>query len=423
MYKRKRVDAKGDKGKNRFFPVSILILTLMSVSGCAHPATVDQTPPISSPPLELNASSVEGLSNESCKAPKTSPHSVAFGFPRDENLIPSSGNLKGVMIFVEFTDVRGDDSPEEVGRKFTEKFEEFYQTNSYGQLQVKVDIMPNYYLIDRTSTSFGMDTWSQGNPEEYFAAGIISADKDIDYSQYDFVIVMPPSDIKAIIYGPAFPGTPEFASLKNVPSERQVYRGAVGGADQRNEFDFTGWIWLSHEFGHVLGMEHQYNSHGLPNPIWDLMDNVYTDAAPSLFAWHRFQLGWFSESQLACYKLEEALNQIIQLPLSPLDSQDQRLKSAMVRLSEHKVLVVEVRSESPIDKLRYGHEGVLAYIVDTTLSGEAFPIKLVVSDDSDLAGQPVGTLEVGDSVTAEGFEISYLGQDDEGHWISIRSSN
>jgi M6 family metalloprotease-like protein len=366
---------------------------------------------------DIRATSTVNLDPKQCMAPRTTEREVGFGFPRPEILMASSGNIRGLMIFVEFNDVKGTDNPLEVGPKFTRKFEEFYAVNSYGALQVEVDILPDYYLIPKDSGSYGMNTWNGGDPGAYFGDGIRAADADVDFGEYDFVVVMPPSGISRILYGPAFPYFER--NWQNLPRERDVYRGVVGGADQRNQQDFTGWIWLAHEVGHILGMEHQYNNFDRPAPVWDLMDNVYIDLAPGLFAWHRYQMGWLTAPRLACFSFEQA-QRGISLPLSSLDDQGDSLKSVMVRLTEYKVLVIEARLESPFDKLSAAHQGILAYVVDTSLSGFANPVKLAVkSFDKNFQGQPIGTLSPGESVDVEGFTVENLGVEGSAHWVSV----
>ena len=134
------------------------------------------------PPQGTQQTSLVGLSHEACKAPRTAPWDVALGFPRGSSLMPSVGNLRGLMVFVEFNDVKGNDNPLVVGPKFTKPFERFFSINSYGKLNITVDILPKYYSINKDSGSYRMDVWSSGDAVGYFRDGIIAADSDVDYS-------------------------------------------------------------------------------------------------------------------------------------------------------------------------------------------------------------------------------------------------
>lgn len=341
---------------------------------------------------------------------------TGFGFPRSQNRLSNKGNVKGIMLFVEFNDVKGTDEPLVEGKKFTSNFEDFYRTVSYGKLNFSVDIHPNYIPIKRDSISYGMNEWGKGDPRAYFRDGLSAADPLVDFSNYEFVILIPPSGISNIIYGPTALSSPPESWAKT--DEKIIYNGVVGGSDQRNR-ESTKWIWLSHEIGHALGMEHQYS--GYPHPIWDLMDNVYVAYGPELFAWHRFLQGWLMESQVACIDSEYLATESAIFNISPLSEASSTTKAVIIKLSDQEALVVETRVNSKFDKFPKAEEGIIVYIVNVNKKSNESAIKLIPpSRSTQIENYDIGTLKVNDSVLSNGYEIINLAEGKSGFTVQIK---
>jgi M6 family metalloprotease-like protein len=349
----------------------------------------------------------------SCQYRSNSGSITGFGFPKHPKSLPSQGELAGLMVFVNFTDVKGTDDPLVVGSKFTKKFEDFYYAQSYGKLKIKTTIIPKYLEINKASGSYGMDTWGGGDPGKYWLDGLSAASQIEELSKYDFVVVMPPNTIQKIIYGPAFPGW----SPSQFPNLKPYFSGAVGGADQRNKQDSTGWIWLSHEIGHTLGFEHQYGYY--PQPIWDLMDNVYIDTAPALFGWHRFIQGWLDDNQVLCLS-DPKPGLSIEVRLDPLEGNSPSTKLALIKLTPSTLLGFEYRKRLGFDKLPAEAEGVLVHTIKPTSRSNQRAIDIVKTDGlASTAGQRYGVLKSGQSLELGSHSIKVLTMDSSGATILI----
>jgi hypothetical protein len=154
-----------------------LCLGALFLSGCAVVRTVlpfgEQTPE----PYEL------------IEVPTSA--SGAFGFARKVDPLPSKGTLNALVIFAQFRDEAGDSSvPDYAGNLFDAElpgsFAHFYDTMSFGQLQIRGRSLPKRYTSPLPKS--GYVTKRPGERGRYadFVEDILElVDADIDFGEFD----------------------------------------------------------------------------------------------------------------------------------------------------------------------------------------------------------------------------------------------
>lgn len=359
---------------------------------------------------------------------------TGFGFPRSPNRLKNYGDVRGILVYVEFRDVKGTDNPLISGSGMSSSLSDFYSKMSYGKLNFKVDIHPNYISMDVNSDSYGMMQNYKGNPWAYFKDGIRFSDPYIDYTPYEFVVFMPPEGIKNIAWQAAFPLPPN--DPHGLTSEKYILNGAVGGRSWRagaitpngtTNSAANEWLFLAHEIGHNLGMEHHYDP--FKAAIWDLMHSLFTPS-PALFAWHRFLQDWFSDTQILCSDLNFYSGRKGVVDISALSVVDNNLKTVMIKTSEEEVIVIETRKKAPYDLIDAdpSKEGVLVYKVNVNRKSDEGAISIITTKNprkiqlsNGLAGL-AGTFGVGEYIETDGLRITNLGTSKNGYYVEIKKS-
>lgn len=288
------------------------------------------------------------------------------GFPKGPNRLKSKGTIKAAMIFVEFTDVKGTDNPITEARKFTGFFNEYWNSVTRNQLRFNFQVHPKYIKINKSSLSYGMDSYGGGEPADYLADAVKAADPVVDFAGVEVIYVIPPAATKNIVYGPAFPMDSGGNAIKT--KEGLIYSAVVGGSDSRNSSDRLKGVWLAHETGHLFGLPHPYASKDIA--VWDLMH--WDSGAPELLGWSRFVNGWIRDSEVDCLDFTKVSKSTTTHLLEPLSRTARGKKLVVAKVSNHKVLVLETRRVTKADLLTKNEEGVIAYFVDMKKYGDYY---------------------------------------------------
>lgn len=348
---------------------------------------------------------------------RTNYFGTGFGFPRSPYRLKNTGEVNGLFLYVEFNDVKGNDDPEKDAATYVPKFIKYYKAVSYGQLTFKVDVYPKYLPISKDSSSYGMNVWTGGNPWQYWKDGLTAAAPYVNFGKYDFVVVIPPSGIKEIIYGPSMPLPP--TDKTGYTAQKYIYNGLMGGADQRN--NATRWIWLAHEIGHDLGMEHQYSFDG--QAVWDLMNNVYDFTAPELLGWHRFLQGWMTPEKIACLEKSVINSTPLTIRLKPLSGSGPGTHLVIIKYTTQTALVVEYRTITEFDTLDGDKnlEGIIVYQVDVGKDSNQNAVTMVTTSNPNrnMRRNIVGSLQVGESVSKNGLKLTVISQNSEGYLVQL----
>lgn len=351
-----------------------------------------------------------------------------LGYPAYGEM-PSLGPVKIAIIPVDFSDSPGGAAPSYLLEQMRTA-DRWIKQYSHGKMNYVWDFKPKwvrapkasrfydlskkYIAPDGSYTTVGKDPQSR---EQAVAQLFEAASKTHDLSNTEFVFFVLPKNIgKKVEFGMA--GRDEI--VKTSSATYQLGFGTNAGYAHSVGELWHAWL---HEtlhshglIGHAPGNEYPYNI-------------MAYDGGPgqSLTAWDTFILQWFDDNQVACFDRATLGSETV--TLTSMDVAAPGLKTAMVRLSEHEMIVIESRRKSTFTKgFPLGFSGVQAYYLTTKHDGQRYDYGLgrdvekkyfayylqVDSMDHGLGQPSVGRLMnlnvvayLGDTMTYKGVKIRF----------------
>lgn len=295
-----------------------------------------------------------------------------LGYPAYGEM-PALGPVKIAIIPVDFSDNPGGAAPSYLSgqMKTADRWIKHY---SHGKMKYVWDYKAKWVRAPKATKYYNLSKTSIGPDGSFITKGkdpqtkdqavtqlFEAAEKTYDLSKAEYVYFIFPKNIgKKIEF--SVDGRNEIVKTKT-----KTYQLGFGtSAGYAHSFGELWHQWL-HEtlhshglIGHAPGNEYPYNI-------------MAFDGGPgqSLTAWDTFILKWFDDNQVACFDIETLKSETV--TLTSMDIAAPGVKTAMVRLSEHEMIVIESRRKSTFTKgFPNGFYGVQAYYLTTKHDGQRY---------------------------------------------------
>ncbi|OJF15183.1 hypothetical protein BG844_05885 [Couchioplanes caeruleus subsp. caeruleus] len=282
------------------------------------------------------------------------------------------GTLRAVFLFVDFSDAVGT-SAELTERKdrFATSVGDWMRSASYGKANLSTTFTSSWRRMPRAQSAYAGYHQTFDGHRSYLQDAVNASDAVVDFRNVDLVYVISPRTATTINVSSALIA-PTGLGLMADGVER---RFAVNLGTSVDDWDYK---LVNHETGHLFGLPDLY-TYGQPWPQlhepvggWDLM-GLISAPAPDHLAWHKWKMGWLNDSQISCRTARGKTS----ATLTPLGTTG-GLKTAVVKVTPHRAIVVENRQVSPQDVTSpCFRPGVLVYAVDTTVGGGNRPVTVL----------------------------------------------
>ena len=332
---------------------------------------------------------------------------VDLGFPNNGPM-KSLGTVNVHVLFADFPDAPSSITTSSVFDLLEPVNNNFYQEMSYGRLNLNLIPYHSWLRLSQPSAHYAEGIKTFFGHLEFIQEAVDLADSQVDFSASDLVVVMSNPDAEEIGYGPALGTLTDFYAIK--ADGNNIRAGITSGYD----LNHWGGIWLAHEMGHSLGLPdlYRYGGGDIHQYVgtFDIM-GLISGKAPGFFAYERWLLGWLDDTQVFCHSQGSAAVELQQLETPG------GIKAAIVHLSSTRALVVESRRKAGFDA-SLSKEGVLVYLVDTTIGRGEGPIvvKPGVSSGAMKENAPMVT---GDVYDFENVRIEVLSSAAESDIVEI----
>ena len=358
---------------------------------------------------------------ESCKIkdagvagaiPNNPQRHFVSGFPN----YPERANFlnKATLQFVavDFSDLVGQRSPAEDLREITRFLTEFFTRQTAKKLDINFRIPDKYVRMPKPVADYNLAVdffsgkWSPNNSFDYVKEAVRVTDPSIDFASASMFAVVVPAEVKRsqIAGFVAQSGEP---GQQIMTQEGGIYNFLLmAGPTNTPEFELLNW---AHEYAHLFGLTDIRNTVDVTRQdssdlgVFDLMNSMI---APELLAWQRFLLGLLEDSQVRCVTNGKSLTHRI-VPVAQPESLE---KMVVIPISNYRAIAIESRRAHGYDQnLGTLNEGILVYTIDTAIPYRYSTMKLIPSPSStDSMWRRDAVLKVGESITYEGWKVTYI---------------
>jgi M6 family metalloprotease-like protein len=284
----------------------------------------------------------------------------------------AKGPQKVIVVLVEFPDRKHSVITERIRQIVFNDLSAFYKEASYGLMSVTGDITNSWHQTQTSLSKLDLQEWKydENDMKLFEKEAIESADKDVDYRQYDFVILVAAGEV-----------WPHAACHLAVLAGYTGLRGIVV-----NEESPLGTY--AHELGHVLPSNYEPRQGcGLPDLYsyeasekghdpnifvgpWDIMGE--SNRLRRFSAWSMMEFGWITPETI-----NAGARSTVPIVLAPLEDDSGR-RVLVLPISETMSYVIEVRRQIGSDK-NLPIEGILIYLVDLSKENGYGPVRVIDS--------------------------------------------
>jgi hypothetical protein len=313
---------------------------------------------------------------EECKIEDKRPPELRFsgatGFPAAEFRMPSNGEVTVAIVPIDFPDALGAVEPMSLIRKELETIDAWTELFTDGRLKYKWVFseewltMPKdskFYVWDKSyisdGDSFKMSDKQLQSNEKQASQVFTEAEKVMDLEEVDYAWIFSNPEAKLVDWGPG-PTNSATQTIKTKNGTYELDYFPIGTYLFGNvpEYSHQRPLWTSmlHEMGHAHGLA----GHA-PGNEWTF---DYMTAGGTLNAWNGWLMGWIPDEDFVCLDGTKASNQT--LILDSVDLHRGGTIAAVVKLSDHEVLVIESRRKGPFSiDFNPGFNAVMGYYVNT----------------------------------------------------------
>jgi M6 family metalloprotease-like protein len=263
-----------------------------------------------------------------------------------------------------------------------EKVSNFYSSVSNGTFKPNFYVFPSYVRMSENSGHYGRilekDELINGEWESHHLThdALELIDGKVNLDEYEGAIVV-------VSGGESLSGRIALATSQDEGLDKhrsgEIHNTILAGIRSFAEPGLTPWRILVHEINHLLGLADLYiyaedgwwqgNSPGAFGQQGFMRGSSQSDS----LAWNRWLLGWIPNSRIKCLS---DLKIAMTVSMSAPGVDDKHKEMVIVKLSEHKVLVIETLKEKGFES-KSKKNSILVYTVDSWVQPGFGPIHLI----------------------------------------------